>query len=75
MNALRELSAQKRKSMSDLAPESVDAMLREQARQSAVQRALASVGKFSSGRSDISVSHDEYLAEAYEERENDGLRR
>ena len=30
-------------------------------------KALAAVGRFSSGRSDISSKHDEYLAKAYKE--------
>ena len=29
------------------------------------KKALAAVGQFSSGRADISIQHDEYLAKAY----------
>jgi hypothetical protein len=29
------------------------------------QRALAMVGKYASNRSDVSVMHDQYLAESY----------
>jgi Arc/MetJ-type ribon-helix-helix transcriptional regulator len=70
VNALRLLSSQKRKSMSDLVRESVDLLLREQARSSAVERALSAVGRFRSGKSDIGLNHDDYLAEAYNERES-----
>jgi hypothetical protein len=31
------------------------------------RRALAAAGRFSSGRNDVSVDHDEYLAEAFGE--------
>jgi Arc/MetJ-type ribon-helix-helix transcriptional regulator len=68
IDALRALSAQKQKSMSDLVRESVDLLLREQARLAMVERALSAAGRFRSGRHDISVNHDDYLAEAYEER-------
>jgi Arc/MetJ-type ribon-helix-helix transcriptional regulator len=70
VTALRLLSSQKRKSMSDLVRESVDLLLREQVRSSAVERALSAVGRFRSGTSDISLNHDDYLAEAYNERES-----
>jgi Arc/MetJ-type ribon-helix-helix transcriptional regulator len=56
--------------MSDLVRESVDLLLREQVRSSAVERALSAVGRFRSGTSDISLNHDDYLAEAYNERES-----
>lgn len=68
--ALRLLSGQKGKSMSDLVRESVDLLLREEARSSAVERALNAVGRFRSGKSDIALNHNDYVAEAYSERES-----
>jgi Arc/MetJ-type ribon-helix-helix transcriptional regulator len=70
IRALRLLSMQQNKSMSELVRESVDLLLRKQARSSAVERALGAAGSFRSGKSDISLNHDSYLAEAYAERES-----
>jgi hypothetical protein len=67
VTALRLLSIQRGTSLSELVRESIDLLLREQARVSLVQRALSASGKFRSGRHDISEKHDEYLAEAYED--------
>jgi hypothetical protein len=67
--ALRLLAAQQNKSMADLVREGVDLMLHRKADDSRVKRAMQAVGRFRSGRKDISVNHDEYLADAFEGRE------
>ena len=36
-------------------------------RKEQINRALRAIGKFSSGRNDVSVHHDRYLAEAFQE--------
>jgi hypothetical protein len=36
-------------------------------RKEQIDRALSALGKFSSGRNDVSVHHDRYLAEAFKE--------
>jgi hypothetical protein len=36
-------------------------------RKEQIDRALRAIGKFSSGRNDVSVHHDRYLAEAFME--------
>jgi len=68
--ALKELALKENVSMAELIRRAVDYWLRtvgpvsmEEQR----QRALAVVGKFHSGKSDVSERHDEYLAEAYSE--------
>ena len=67
---LRELSAATGASIAELVRHGVDLRLagrRHGDRQRKVTRALAAVGKFSSGLSDVSVKHDEYLAESFGE--------
>jgi len=68
--ALKEKAAQESVSMAELIRRAVDHWL--QARDSIPlevrrQRALAVVGQFHSGKSDVSERHDEYLAGAYQE--------
>ncbi len=65
---LRELSAARGVSMAEVVREAVDLLVRgtpvipwEERR----RRALEAVGRFTSGRKDISARHDEYLEEAY----------
>jgi hypothetical protein len=56
--------------MAELIRRGVDALLRSKApmgREEKKRRALAAVGRFRSGISDLSVDHDRYLAEAFTE--------
>ncbi|MDR7566038.1 MAG: CopG family transcriptional regulator [Armatimonadota bacterium] len=66
--ALRRLSAERGVSMAELVREALDAMLRTHVGPSWEERrkrALAAVGKFASGRRDVSIHHDRDLDEAY----------
>lgn len=66
--ALKKLAQEKNISMAALIRDSVDNILRSQSAVSSdeqVRRALEVVGRFHSGKSDISVHHDDYLAESY----------
>ncbi len=66
--ALKELAAAEQRSMAELIRRSVDAFLRSGAhrsRQKKKGRALAAIGRFRSGASDLSVNHDQYLSEAF----------
>lgn len=68
--ALKELAAATERSMAELIRQSVDAFLRSSAhssRQERKRRALAAVGRFRSGATDLSVNHDRYLSEAFSE--------
>ncbi|MHB8143727.1 MAG: ribbon-helix-helix domain-containing protein [Thermoleophilia bacterium] len=67
---LKRLARQKKVSMAELIRESIDEMLRSKttvSREELVQRSLAAVGKFRSGKGDISERHDDYLLEIYGE--------
>lgn len=64
--ALKELAAAEGRSMADLIRESVDIYIAsDPAREPGQARneALRLIGKYSSGRSDLSKNHDLYLAE------------
>jgi Arc/MetJ-type ribon-helix-helix transcriptional regulator len=68
IHALRQLSAQKKKSIADLVRQSVELFLTQEsepARGLRVQRALDAVGRFSSGGADGSSEHDRHLSDAY----------
>jgi hypothetical protein len=68
MKALRQLSASTGKSIADLVRQGVDRYLSVQvgvSSQERIERALRVVGKFRSGKSDVSTDHDRYLAEAF----------
>jgi len=68
VRALRQLAAQKKKSLGDLVRQSVELFLTREAqggRSFRAQRALAIAGKFSSGGVDGSSGHDRHLADAY----------
>ncbi|MDQ7827683.1 MAG: CopG family transcriptional regulator [Armatimonadota bacterium] len=65
---LRKLAAERKVSQSDLVRQAVDLLLRQAEGDSAEarrRRALDVVGRFSSGRSDVSIRHDDYLAEEF----------
>ncbi|HEY7625233.1 MAG TPA: ribbon-helix-helix protein, CopG family [Candidatus Limnocylindria bacterium] len=66
--AVRRIAARRKTSDAAIVREAVDQWLRGQGRAGEKERwrrALAVVGKFSSGRSDISKEHDRELAEAF----------
>jgi len=68
--ALKDLAHREGKSVAELTRQAVDYWLQKVGSVSAEerrQRALAVVGRFHSGLSDISERHDDYLAEAYGE--------
>ena len=65
---LKELSARQGKSIAELIRMSVDGLLQTQGMMSdeqRVQRALAVVGRFRTGDSDLAEEHDRYLNEAF----------
>lgn len=67
---LRELAARENVSMAQLVRRAVDDLLQRSVTVSLNerrQRAMALVGQFRSGQSDVSEKHDEYLAEGYGE--------
>ncbi len=59
---LKRLATERGMSLAALVREAVDRTLTEGDWQEKRRRALAVVGKYSSGRSDIAVNHDKYLA-------------
>ena len=68
--ALKDLAHREGKSVAELTRQAIDYWLQKVGSLSAEerrQRALAVVGRFHSGLSDISERHDDYLTEAYEE--------
>lgn len=68
LQALRQISSETGRSIADLVREGVDLYLQARkrpSRQELIERARRAAGKFSSGKKDISVNHDRYLAEAY----------
>jgi hypothetical protein len=67
-SALRKEAARRKTSDAAIVREAVDLWLRSRGRGSDKERwrrALAVVGKFASGRTDISKEHDRELAEAF----------
>ena len=67
---LKDLSHKQGISIAKIVRQSVDEYTLRQETEHVVsdeqrRRAMAAAGRFSSGLSDISVNHDEYLAEAY----------
>ena len=63
--ALKELAARRGVSMAQMIRDGVANILRESDNARKWQRALALVGRFSSGKSDISERHDDYLSEDF----------
>ena len=63
--ALKELAARRGVSMAQMIRDGVANILRESDNARKWQRALALVGRFSSGESDISERHDDYLSEDF----------
>jgi Antitoxin-like ribbon-helix-helix len=68
--ALKRLAAERDTSVAALIREGVDLLLRSKRRPGVEElrrRALGAVGRFHSGRRDVSQRHDDYLAEAFSE--------
>ena len=71
---LKKLQAEakrRRVSLAQLIREAVDAYLRQREREELRRRALAAVGRFSSGQSGISQDHDRELERIYAEGNSD----
>ncbi len=68
MKVLKEIASRKKISVAGLIREAVDEFIREEqgiSYEKKKERAIRALGKFRSGKHDISVNHDKYLAEAY----------
>ncbi len=67
---LKSLAAERGVSVAELIRQSVDEFIHASAGlsdQERRRRAAAAAGKFGSGKTDVAVRHDDYLAEAYAE--------
>ncbi|MBN1954002.1 MAG: ribbon-helix-helix protein, CopG family [Anaerolineae bacterium] len=67
--ALKELATEENISMAEIIRRAVDHWLqitRSVSMEERKRRAIAAVGQFRSGLSDVSEKHDEYLIEAYQ---------
>jgi deoxyribose-phosphate aldolase len=65
---LKTLAAERGVSVAELIRQSVDNFIKTSTGVSTAERrrrAIAAIGRYDSGRSDISDHHDEYLVEAY----------
>ncbi|RME21826.1 MAG: CopG family transcriptional regulator [Deltaproteobacteria bacterium] len=65
---LKQIASERRLSLAELVRHGVDALLQQQgglSREQRWERAAALVGRFSSGRNDLSSNHDELLAEDF----------
>ena len=70
MDTLRQWSAERRVSIAELIRQGVDMLIGAESvidDEEQRRRAIALVGKFRSGLSDVSSDHDRYLAEAYQQ--------
>ncbi len=68
--ALKELAAKYETSMAELIRQAVDEWLRSASsvdREERKRRAIAAAGRYHSEHTDLSIRHDHYLAEAFEE--------
>ena len=67
--ALKRLAAERGVSVAELVRQGVEVVLREASTdlEERRRRAMSIAGKFRSGLTDLSVRHDDYLAEIYEE--------
>ncbi len=67
--ALKALATARQSSVADLIRQSIDHLIQQPGGVDDVekrQRAIAAAGRFHSGRSDVSIEHDQYLTEAYQ---------
>jgi hypothetical protein len=68
VESLKQRAASTGRSQADLVREGVDLLLRsenEAPREQRRARALQAIGRFASGRKDVSREHDRHLAEAF----------
>ncbi|MDE0446834.1 MAG: ribbon-helix-helix protein, CopG family [Spirochaetaceae bacterium] len=68
MRRLKRLAADRDVSVAELVRSGVDSILdaaEQESQSERERRALAALGRFRSGRSDVSREHDRYLAESY----------
>jgi hypothetical protein len=68
-DAARRLAQEEGRSVADVIRESLDAHLRARGvmdRATVKKRALAAVGRFHSGQTDLATDHDRHAAEAFE---------
>ena len=68
LEALRRTSVATGRSVADLIRQGVDVYLAgrsELGREERIERAIRVAGRFSSGRTDVSANHDDYLADAF----------
>ncbi|MDP2934937.1 MAG: CopG family transcriptional regulator [Dehalococcoidia bacterium] len=63
--ALKEIAAQRGVSTAQMIRESVERIIEERDRKEKWRKALAIMGRYRSGLSDVSANHDKYLAEDY----------
>ena len=64
--ALKEIAAQRGVSTAQMIRESVERIIEERDRKEKWRKALAIMGRYRSGLSDVSANHDKYLAEDYQ---------
>ncbi len=69
LRQLKRLAAERGVSIAELVREGVDAVLQSSGVDITERRrrAIAAIGCFRSGKTDVSERHDDYLAEAYSE--------
>lgn len=63
---LKEIAAQRGVSTAQMIRESVERIIEERDRKEKWRKALAIMGRYRSGLSDVSANHDKYLAEDYQ---------
>lgn len=63
--ALKEIAAQRGVSTAQMIRESVERIIEEGERKEKWRKAMAIIGHYRSGLSDVSANHDKYLAEDY----------
>ncbi len=70
VKTLKEIATRKGVSVSEIVRQSIENTIRsdmEISYEERCRRALEVMGKFRSGKSDVSVNHDKYLAEAFKD--------
>jgi hypothetical protein len=68
---IKELSAEKEMSMAEIIREAItfySSSTVTVTRDARIKDALSIIGKYNSGKKDVSIKHDEYLGEAFKER-------
>jgi len=65
VKALKKIALSRHLSIAELIRQAVDTVIRTNTTEERRKRAIDIVGRFSSGKRDISRKHDTYLAEAF----------